>query len=180
THTPARNASPLDAALELAKAGHPVGPLLAFINFMFLRRKKTTHTSTGQRGEKKAIGYLRRRGYRILTRNFLCRLGEIDIVARKGETIIFAEVRSRQHPFLVDPLATVDQRKIDRIIRSARYYLVKERLGEPPCRFDVLGITFVPGRMPKIRHIKDAFQIRDARSVSGRQLIPGESKWYQE
>jgi len=147
---------------------------------MFLWREKTTHTSTGQRGEKKAIGYLRRRGYRILTRNFQCRLGEIDIIARKGETIIFTEVRSRRYPFLVDPLATVDQKKIDRIILSARYYLLKERLGEPPCRFDVLGITFVPGRMPRIRHIKDAFQTRDARSESGRQLIPGENKWSQK
>jgi putative endonuclease len=129
---------------------------------MFLRREKTTHTSTGQRGEKKAIGYLRRRGYRILTRNFQCRLGEIDIVARKGETIIFAEVRSRQHPFLVDPLATVDQRKIDRIIRSARYYLVKERLGEPPCRFDVIGVTLFDGKKPEIRHIENAFDTSGA------------------
>ncbi|MFV2082699.1 MAG: YraN family protein, partial [bacterium] len=86
---------------------------------MSLRRNKTSHISIGKRGENIAIRYLRRRGYRMLTRNFLCRLGEIDIVARKGEIIVFAEVRTRRYPFLVDPLTTVDRRKINRIIRSA-------------------------------------------------------------
>lgn len=137
---------------------------------MFLWWKKTDHISIGQRGEKTAIWYLRLKRYRILTRNFLCRLGEIDIVAQREDMIVFVEVRTRQYPFLVDPLATVDQWKIERIIRAAKYYLAKERLGEPPCRFDVIGISFVQGKRPRVRHIKDAFCIQDTRSDTFKRL----------
>ena len=87
-------------------------------------------------------------------------MGEIDIIARKGETIFFVEVRTRRDPLLTDPLETVDHKKASRIINAARYYLMKNNLGEPPCRIDVIGITLVNGRKPRISHIENAFDFR--------------------
>ena len=115
------------------------------------------HLATGRRGEDIAVLYLRLRFYRILVRNFSCKMGEIDIVARKKGTIIFVEVRTRRDPSLTDPLKTVDDRKITRITNAARYYLLTKGMGEPPCRFDVIGITLKHGRKPQIRHIENAF-----------------------
>lgn len=107
---------------------------------------------TGTDYEKAAGGYLESIGYEILEYNYRCRLGEIDIVAKDGEYIVFCEVKYRADQRKGTPLEAVDTRKQNIIFRCAMYYLTTRRLSDVPCRFDVIGIEDT-----KVTHIKNAF-----------------------
>lgn len=95
---------------------------------------------TGMEYEQRAAQLLAERGYRIMERNFRCRQGEIDLIAEDGEYLVFVEVKYRQDGQMGRSTEAVNFRKQQRIIRSARYYLLchpDER--ERPCRFDVVA-----------------------------------------
>lgn len=95
----------------------------------------------GFQHEEEAVRYLKDQGYRILCRNFSCRQGEIDIVAKEGCYLCFVEVKYRGTARWGDSLSAVDFRKQQRISRTALYYLARHGYGaETPCRFDVVGI----------------------------------------
>ena len=126
-------------------------------------RKKPRHLTTGQRGERLATLYLRIRGYRILERNFLCPGGELDIVAEKGGVVVFVEVRTRKKGALVDPLDSLDDRKIARFIRAARHYLWTRRKSSQPGRFDIITVREGGPLMGRILHLRDAFRTTDER-----------------
>lgn len=112
---------------------------------------------TGGRYEEVAVSYLEEHGMEILGRNYRCRMGEIDIVAREGRTYVFCEVKFRTSCRAGDPAEAVDFRKQATIFRVAAYYLKQHRLSEEtPCRFDVVAITGTGDRM-QIRWIPDAF-----------------------
>lgn len=117
---------------------------------------------TGQKYNKRRIGacceriagaYLEKRGYRIVRYNFRCRTGEIDIIARDGEYIVFCEVKYRAGTKKGHPLEAVGLKKQKVISKCAAYYLVAEHLTDVPCRFDVVGIE---GN--KITLVKNAFE----------------------
>jgi putative endonuclease len=92
----------------------------------------------GEEAEELAARFLVARGLVVLTRNYRTRLGEVDLVAREGPTLVFVEVRARSWAAYGGAAASVDARKQRRIVAAARHYLA--RLGaEPPCRFDVLA-----------------------------------------
>lgn len=95
----------------------------------------------GRLGEEAASTYLEERGYVILARNFRCRFGEIDIVARQGKTVAFVEVRTRTGDAFGLPEESVDARKKARLKRLATYYLYLNGLCDVDCRFDVVAIT---------------------------------------
>ncbi|TNF45477.1 YraN family protein [bacterium] len=126
---------------------------------MFRYSKKAPHLITGEYGEKLAVRYFRLRGYKILQRNYRCKLGEIDIIAQRKDTLVFIEVRSRSEPFLTDPAGTVDEIKIVRIINAAKYYLMEKRLVETPSRFDVLAISLRQSKRPVLEHLQEAFDL---------------------
>ena len=126
---------------------------------MFRTRKKPPHLVTGEMGEKLAVRYLRLRGYKILGRNYRCKLGEIDVIARRKGTLVFIEVRSRSEPWLIDPASTVDEIKIARTINASKYYLMEKRLADIPCRFDIFAISFRPNKRPAKEHIQGAFDL---------------------
>lgn len=110
----------------------------------------------GAQYERAAVRYLEEQGYRILCRNFTCRQGEIDIVAREGGYLCFVEVKYRRSTDWGDGLAAVDFRKQQRISRTALYYLARNGYGtETPCRFDVIGITPCQTTL-----LKNAFEFR--------------------
>ncbi|MDY0165043.1 MAG: YraN family protein [Thermoguttaceae bacterium] len=112
----------------------------------------------GQRGEDAAARYLRRRGYRILGRGQSWKGGELDIVALKGETIVFVEVRTRQSDVPTRPEESVDLNKQRRLTRLAVGYLKRHRLFGHPARFDVVAVVWPEGRRrPEIRHVENAF-----------------------
>lgn len=103
--------------------------------------------------------YLCGKGYEILERNFNCRLGEIDIIAREKEsnTLVFCEVKYRSSLNYGDPLEAVTQEKIRHICRAAGYYYTYKCGGkQQPCRFDCIAV-YGDG---SIRHVKDAFGCR--------------------
>ncbi len=119
---------------------------------------KNAATSTvrkGAQGEDVAADHLRRQGYRILKRNFSCRVGEIDIIAQDGEELVFVEVRSRHSKAAVDPIYSIDWRKQKKIARVACVYVQKRGLRLVPMRFDVIVVTMGP--KPDVVHIPNAF-----------------------
>jgi len=91
--------------------------------------------------EKLAGAYLQQQGYEILEYNFRCRMGEIDIIAKDGAYLVFAEVKYRSGNQSGSPLEAVHWKKQQIISRTALYYCMKHKYGEStPCRFDVVGI----------------------------------------
>ena len=112
----------------------------------------------GESGEAIAARALRRAGYRILAERYTCPLGEVDLVARDGDTLVFVEVKTRSSADRYPPGEAVDRRKQRQVARVAEHYLAAIRAGDVPCRFDVVAIT-VPegGAAPRVEVIRDAF-----------------------
>lgn len=109
----------------------------------------------GTKGEKLALQFLRRKGYKILVKNFACRTGEIDIIARDGEDTVFIEVKTRSSDAFGLPQASVCPKKRKHIFRTAQFY-IKNYIGvEENFRFDVVSIVL--GDTIKIELIKNAF-----------------------
>lgn len=112
----------------------------------------------GQRGESLAARHLRRLGYKIVARGSRGALGEIDLVAVDGRTVVFVEVKTRRSQDAGHPADAVDDQKQRRLTRLAVGYLRRHGLLEYPVRFDVIAITWPDGRgKPIIEHIKQAF-----------------------
>ncbi len=112
----------------------------------------------GRTGEKLAERLLRKLGYRVLSRNYHCPAGEIDIVALDADTVVFAEVRTRRSEASDDIEEFVNPSKQRQVARVARYYVHQHHAEEHPCRFDVILVIVPPDGRPLIRHIPDAFQ----------------------
>src|SRR5687767_10595258 len=99
--------------------------------------------SLGKLGENLACGALERRGYAITARRYRTKLGEIDIVARDGDTTVFVEVKLRAGDDFGGPAAAVTAAKQRKVALMAMDYLVRHRLNDRPCRFDVVAIDIV-------------------------------------
>ena len=97
----------------------------------------------GKSGEDRAVDELERRGYAILARRYRTRHGEIDIVARDGETTVFVEVKARATAEFGTAAEAVTRRKQLQLASMARDYLVRNQLTNAPCRFDVVAIDGV-------------------------------------
>lgn len=96
----------------------------------------------GQKAESRAEDFLRRKGLRPIGRNYRCRLGELDLIMRDGDTVVIVEVRSRASGKFVDPRASVDAAKQRRLIRATRHLLAtRPELATRPIRFDVVAIS---------------------------------------
>jgi putative endonuclease len=111
----------------------------------------------GNRGENVAAKYLRNLGYKIILRNFRCALGEVDIIAREGKTLVFVEVKTRTNDD-PSPEDQVNSTKRHQLTKAARYYLARYGTPQPPARFDVVAIVWPTGREPQVRHTTDAFE----------------------
>lgn len=108
--------------------------------------------------ERRAERFLRSKGLTLLRRNYHCRFGEIDLIMRDGEVIVFVEVRRRQSESFGKAVATIARPKQLRLMRTARHYLLCTGLNDStPCRFDAVGISG-PGRHLHFDWIPNAFQ----------------------
>ena len=114
--------------------------------------------SLGKRGEDIAVAHLRAKGYGIEVRNYRQKTGEIDIICKDGDTIVFVEVKARQHRGFGHPAEAVNRRKQMQISRTALLYLSSQELHNVPVRFDVIGVIFTE-TVPEISHITDAFEV---------------------
>ena len=111
----------------------------------------------GKRGEQFAIQYLTSLGFTIIAWSDRGRLGEIDIVAVDGDTIVFVEVKTRQNPAKGNPADAVDLIKQQQLTRIGYAFLHSHNLLECSARFDVIAIVWPPGEQPELRHYKNAF-----------------------
>ena len=108
------------------------------------------------RGEDLACRELRRHGYEILARRYRTRHGEIDIVARDGEVLVFVEVKTRTSCRFGSPLAAITHAKRRKLTLMALDYLARSSTGGVACRFDVVGVV-VGERRPAVELVRDAF-----------------------
>lgn len=107
----------------------------------------------GAEGEAMAAAFLIGKGLEVLARNYRCRLGEIDIVARDGPTTVFVEVRQRASSAFGGAAASITAAKRQRLLKAARHYLSRLRT-LPACRFDAL---LIEGDPPRIEWLRNAF-----------------------
>lgn len=132
--------------------GTPPGRALAVARVVTLARQ-----SLGQAGEDAACSALRHRGYEILARRYRTRMGELDIVARDGSTVVFVEVKTRSSSGCGSPVDAVTPRKKAQVRRMAVDYLWRAGLLDEPCRFDVVAV-----RVDAAAHSVDVEVVTDA------------------
>lgn len=119
----------------------------------------SSRRDTGQAAEGWALTHLEEHGLRLLTRNWRCRLGELDLVMLDDDTVVFVEVRYRRHSAWGGAEASVDARKRARISAAAQVFLQQQQLwARHPCRFDVVAIGPAERRSsPQLNWIRGAF-----------------------
>jgi putative endonuclease len=110
-------------------------------------------TGRGAAAEELAAEFLEGRGLRIVERNYRCRFGEIDLVARSGTVLVFVEVRARTSEAFGGAAGSITVAKRRRLVAAARHYLAKHRVHRA-CRFDVV---LVRGREQEVEWLADAF-----------------------
>ena len=116
----------------------------------------------GQAGEELACSHLRHEGFEIVERNYRCRSGELDVVARDGDVTVFVEVKQRRDSSYGEGYEAVTFGKRRRVVRAARLYAASHDLEEQPMRFDVVSVDVDGQGDVRIRHDRGAFDA-DAR-----------------
>jgi putative endonuclease len=117
-----------------------------------------TRKALGSRGEDLAVRYLKKKGFKVIERNYHCPWGEIDLVAREKNTLVFVEIKARSSSEYGLPQDAVDRFKQKKLIEVARAYMAEHHLKDDIiARFDVVAIHLTPTG-PDIELIKDAFQ----------------------
>ncbi len=119
----------------------------------------------GDRGERAADRYLRQRGMRILVRRYRTWAGEIDLIARDGDVLVFVEVKTRGSG---TPIDAVDLEKQRRVCRAAHHFLKSEGIVDIRHRFDVIAVVWPLTRdTPTIEHFESAFEPVEPRGPDG-------------
>ena len=151
----------------LLPLGSPLAVFLArctaFGRGLAVRSRLARPQSLGGRGEALAAKYLRGLGYKILARSDRAVLGELDLVAVDGRTIVFVEVKTRASHEAGHPADAVDLVKQAKLTRLALTYMRRHDLLECACRFDVIAISWgAEDAAPRIEHFQNAFEARGA------------------
>jgi putative endonuclease len=129
---------------------------------LFQRGRKSDATTyaphvRGRAAEDLALRYLEQHGLQLVTRNFRCTRGEIDLIMRHGDSLVFVEVRARRNDNFGSGAASVDARKQAKLNAAAALYLQQNaQLSNCPCRFDVVALSFASDP-PQLDWIPDAF-----------------------
>lgn len=126
-------------------------------------RAQPNPRAKGRLAEDRAVAWLRRRGYRVVARNVENAGGELDLVARDGDTLCFVEIRARTSRAFGGAIASVDREKRRKLVRAARAFLASNPY-EGPCRFDVLGLDAAgegEAEEPRFTLLRDAFQVEE-------------------
>jgi putative endonuclease len=111
----------------------------------------------GLAGEQLAEAHLRKLGYRTIARRYATPVGELDLVMRDGDTIVFVEVKTVRDARLADPHERLRPAQQRHLLKAARWFLEHRRWTDRPCRYDVVGVTLSPPAPPHIEHFPDAF-----------------------
>jgi putative endonuclease len=119
-----------------------------------LSKPKPPHLQRGEKAEERAYQYLLQKGLQLVSRNYCCKLGEIDLMMHDGDTLVMVEVRYRKNDRFGSAVESITQKKQSRIIAAAKYYLVCNNLNNLAVRFDVVAIS----GNNHLNWIKNAFQ----------------------
>jgi putative endonuclease len=112
----------------------------------------------GQKGEDRAVSYLKGLKYQILERNYRCKLGEVDIIARDNDTLVFIEVRTRSSLAFGLPQESINRKKRHQLSKVALEFMIRRKLKNTSARFDIVAISLEPGR-ERVDLIRDAFEL---------------------
>jgi len=126
------------------------------------RRPPDDRHALGRRGERAAARFLKRRGCRVLARNYRCPAGEIDLICADADMIVFVEVKTRSGTDVQDPQEAIHPSQWRRIESAARYFRSARSAHDRPCRFDVVTVVWPTGEPMTIEHFEDAHQARRA------------------
>jgi putative endonuclease len=113
----------------------------------------------GKRGEELALRFLKKKGYKIVERNYICKMGEMDIIAQEKDTLVFVEVKTRTSTAFGPPQLAVNSAKQMQLSKVALNFLKEKRLEDIKARFDVVAIVLRPSG-EEIELIKDAFDLK--------------------
>ena len=113
----------------------------------------------GKKGEELALLFLKKRGYRVIGRNYVCKMGEMDIIAKEKDTLVFVEVKTRTSTTFGPPQLAVNPKKQSQMSKVALNFLKEKKLEDVKARFDVVAILLGP-RGEEIELIRDAFDLR--------------------
>ena len=114
---------------------------------------KDLRKTIGNSGEQKSCDYLLNHGFSIVERNYRTKDGEIDIIAKTGEILVFVEVKTRTTVEFGNPAEAVNETKIEHMLKTAKYFLYSNRINNKSMRFDVIEVFIYKGRY-KVNHIK--------------------------
>jgi putative endonuclease len=122
-------------------------------------KQKPMHLLYGELGERAAKKELKRQGLKFLTANFRSKRGEIDLVLREKDCLVFVEVKTRSSEEWVRPAAAVDRERRERLSRAALDYL--RLLKNPPIkiRFDIVEVLLKDGKVREVRHLQNTFEL---------------------
>lgn len=119
--------------------------------------KADDKSEVGRLGEEIAAGFLKKRGLKIIDRNWKAkRWGELDIVGQDKEVLVFVEVKTFRLPSLLKPFEKVDYYKIQSLLRSAKNYLLSKKIGNKPLRLDVVSVILEP--VPQVEYFQNIYQ----------------------
>jgi len=111
----------------------------------------------GKKGEDLAVSHLKKQGIKVILRNYRQKSGEIDIIARDGDFLVFVEVKTRRSLAFGSPFEAVTHKKQAQITRVAMEYISRNNISLQACRFDVVSIVMSQARTVQIEHQKNAF-----------------------
>lgn len=117
------------------------------------------HISLGKYGEEIAVAYLKGLKYAVLERNYRCKCGELDIIARDGKIFVFVEVKTRRNVSYGPPQLSVTHFKQRQISKASLVYMSSTKNENASARFDVIAICLRGHEKPSIEHIKNAFDL---------------------
>jgi putative endonuclease len=120
--------------------------------------QRGTRQQAGREAEALALSHLQQHGLQLITRNWLCKRGELDLVMLDGDAVVFVEVRYRRHSGWGGAMGSVDFRKQERLITAAQLFLQQEpQWAAHPCRFDVIAVEGDPHDAAPLNWLKNAF-----------------------
>ncbi|HWH76146.1 MAG TPA: YraN family protein [Candidatus Binatus sp.] len=112
----------------------------------------------GREGERIAELFLKKKGFKLVERNYRCAAGELDLVVLDKRVVVFVEVKTRTGHGFGSPLEAVAFHKQQKMIQAAQFFLSEKGLHQRDARFDVVGVSW-PGREPVVEHIENAFEL---------------------
>ena len=131
--------------------------LMEKIKSVFAGKDQPEHLRRGKLGERAAKNYLRRHGLKFLTANFRSERGEIDLIFRDGDCLVFVEVKTRSSEDWTRPAAAVDARKRRLLSQTALDYLRRLKNPQVKIRFDIVEVLLADGDVREVRHLPNTF-----------------------